>query len=129
MKIRFTITEPLAQHLAALASTEGLILEEFAQRTILTSLLRLELPRANAERVREAARMTAQPLLSFLDRKRSDFLDKKNREEMKRRQESQLREQEARNRESAAKIQQMVDGMTLEDVKGLLSAIKTKIGA
>ena len=124
-KVKFSITGALAASLTPLAQTEGLSLEEFAQRAILTGLLKLEIPGVG---IRARAEQAASPTLLKLDQKRNAFLDKKNREEVKRRQESQLREQEARNLASAEKIKQMVDGMDLNEVKALLSAIKTKIG-
>ena len=126
MKVRFTITEPLAQHLAALASAEGLSLEDLAQKTIITALLKLEIPNPA---VQEKATESAGPLLSVLDRKRMAFLDQQNRKRVEVERQKALADQEKRNRESGEKIKQMVDEMSMGDLKTLLEAVKTKVGA
>lgn len=125
MKIRLAITEPLAAHLTHLAQTEGLSLKEFSERTILTGLLKLEVPN---QTIKEKAKESAAPILAALDRKRGVFLDHKNRERMERDRLRALAEQEAKNLASAEKIKQMVDGMDLNEVKALLEAVKTKVG-
>lgn len=126
MKVRFTITEPLAQHLAALASAEGLSLEDLAQKTIITALLKLEIPNPA---VQEKATESAGPLLSVLDRKRMAFLDQQNRKRVEVERQKALADQEKRNRESGEKIKSLVDNMELGEVRALLAAINEKIGA
>ena len=124
-KVKFSITGALAAHLTPLAQTEGLSLEEFAQRAILTGLLKLEIPGVG---IRARAEQAASPTLLKLDQERNAFLDKKNRERMERERLRALAEQEAKNLTSAEKIKQMVDGMDLNEVKALLEAVKTKVG-
>lgn len=125
-KVAFSITEPLAQHLSTSGATEGLAIEELAQRTVLTGLLKLEIPGVG---IRKRAEQAASPALQKLDQKRNAFLDKKNRERMERERLRALADQEKRNRESGEKIKALVDNMELSEVRILLAAISEKIGA
>ena len=125
MKIRLAITEPLAAHLTHLAQTEGLSLKEFSERTILTGLLKLEVPN---QVIKEKAKESAAPILAALDAKKMAFLDEKNMREAEARKKAEIAAQEARNQESGVRIKNMVASMELSELRTLLAAISEKVG-